>query len=194
MPIAWSGSGDVANFDVRVSRCPSNASVCTPWSISSSHTTSTSATLVGSYGNQYCFEARARNKYGGVSDWSSPRCTTIPFRSDQLGYSKGWTKVTRTGSFAGFGYLTRHTGAWVRRGDLVAKRVYIVATKCPSCGSVEIRWKGTRIKTLSLKSTTTLRNQAILVASFSTYSSGALGVVNKSSSSHPVLIEGIAAY
>jgi hypothetical protein len=195
IPVHWSASdpSGIDHYDVQRRVAPWDGGFGTwmPWL---TPTTSTADTASATYGHSYCFEARAADLLFNLSGWSSERCTAIPLRSDQLAHSAGWTRTSRTGAFAGFGYLTGKHGASMARTRVVGKRLYLVATKCPTCGSITARWNGTTIKSVSLYNVATARAQVLLLAQFSRAHSGTLTISVSSASGKSVFVEGLAVY
>jgi hypothetical protein len=145
-------------------------------------------------GYTYCFDVRAQDNAGNTSGWSAARCTALPLRSDQLSYSANWTKRSDAGMFGGFAYVTKTHGAKMTRTGIVAERLSLVTTKCESCGTVEVRWNGTVVKTFNLYSRTTVRKQVLGNTSFATAQTGTRTVTNTSATGKAIYIEGVAVY
>ena len=74
---------------------------------------------------------------------------------------------------------------------MVARRVALVVSTCPTCGSVKVYWNGAYKKTISLRSSTTRNKVLVSALSFSSVRSGTLKLV-VSSSSKRVLVDGVA--
>jgi hypothetical protein len=193
--VAWSGNDEsgIGHYEVRRRLIAWNVATGGSYSWLAS-TTTTSATYSGTYGRTYCFDARAADNAGNVSGWSSRRCTAVPLHSDQLSYSNGWSRVTRSGVYAGFGHLTTTHNAKATRTGIVGKDIYLVATKSPSSGTVQIRWNGSVVTNVSLYGPTTLRKRVIPVANFATVHTGTLTITMTSPTGKAVLIEGLAVY
>ena len=191
----WSGSdpAGISHFDVR-SRAEGWNATPGAWSVWLPATTATSAVYAGTYGHTYCFDARAQDNVANTSGWSSARCATVPLRSDQLSYSSGWAKVTHSDAFAGFGFHTTTHNATMTRTSIVAKQLSLVASRCPACGTLEVRWKGAVVKTVSLVNPTSVRKQVIQIAAFPTTQTGTVTVTVTSPNGRNVLIEGLAVY
>jgi hypothetical protein len=190
---SWSASdpSGIDHFDVKVQSAPWNGAFGS-WSMWKVKTTATSANFGGTYGRTYCFEVRAQDRSGNVSAWSSPRCTAVPLRSDQLSRSAGWSKHASTSYFAGFAYSTKTHGASMTRTGVSGKRLSLVATTCSSCGTVAVRWNGTLVKSINLHGTTTKHRQVIALSSFAASKNGNLTVAVTSPTGESVIIEGIA--
>jgi hypothetical protein len=133
---------------------------------------------------------------------------TDGFRSRRRAKDRDWAEasalddrsLTRVGSWsAGTGsayyrstYLRSYSyGAKLVRSGVVARRIAIVATTCPSCGSVKVYWGSTLLRTIRLTSTTTVNRRLISVTTFTSARRGTL-TIKVSSSSRKVVIDGIA--
>jgi hypothetical protein len=73
----------------------------------------------------------------------------------------------------------------------VARKITIVATTCPTCGSIKVYWGSTLLRTISLTSATTINRRLISVTTFTTARTGTL-TIKVSSSSRKVIIDGVA--
>ena len=153
--VRWSGSdsgGPVDSFDVRYRSAPWNGAFggYTTWL---SGTTATTATLAGGAGRTYCFSARAR---AGLreSAWTAETCTAVPLDDRSLARSRGWTRITGAAYYRSTAVRSYGFSRSLTRTGVVAKRVALVASTCPTCGSVKVYWNGVRVKTISLRSST----------------------------------------
>ena len=193
--VRWSGSdnrGPVDGFDVRYRSAPWNGTFggYTKWL---SGTTATSATLakpaVGT-GRTYCFSARAR---AGLreSTWTAETCTAVPLDDRSLTRSLGWTRISGATYYRSTAVRSYSFSRSLTRTGVVAKRVALVASTCPTCGSVRVYWNGVRVKTISLRSSTR-RNRVLLGAlSFGSVRTGTLKLV-VGTSSRRVKVDGVA--
>lgn len=194
--VAWAGSdaSGIAHYDVQVRRAGWNGTF-TAWANWKLGTTATSATYSGLLGRAFCFRARGFDNTGNVSSYSNQICTAVPMSATSLGYPVGgWTRQFRTDVFGGVVYSTKTKGAEVRRTSMLAKRVYVVATKCITCGSIQVRWNNVVIANVNLAATGTLHKQVFWVGSFASVKSGTLTIFVTSASGKTVAIEGVAAY
>jgi hypothetical protein len=164
----------------------------TAWKLYKSGLTGTSTSLTGSYGRTYCFQVRSRDASGVASGWSKQRCRTIPARSTAFTYSAGWEPRASSEYWSGLAMRTTRQGATASKG-VVAERVYLVVSKCPTCGTISVSWKGNVVKTISLVAPFPTRRALVSIASFSSPQSGTLKVT-VTSSGRPVILEGLAAY
>ena len=117
-------------------------------------TTATTATFTGTYGNQYCFSARARDRAGNVSGWGLERCTVVPLDDRSLFRSDGWRAaeaprlMNRTALIA----VTKDEALVWRSAP--AGRVALVVGKGPGHGALEITYDGKVVDRVNLDSDT----------------------------------------
>jgi hypothetical protein len=184
------GTYDVASYDVRYRRASwmGGFGSLILWK---DHVTETDGTLGVSKGYTYCFSARARDVEGIVSAWTAESCTAVPLDDRSLTRSSGWAARTGSAYYAGTYLKTKSTGAKLTRTKIVAKRIALVATTCPTCGKVKVYWNGTLLKTVSLASSTTTNRKVITIRNWSSVKSGKL-VIKVVSSGRKVVIDGVA--
>ena len=72
-----------------------------------------------------------------------------------------------------------------------ARRIAIVATTCPTCGSISVYWGSTFLKTISLKSTTTVNKKLLVVTTFASARAGTL-TIKVYTSGKKVILDGVA--
>lgn len=187
---ADSGTG-VANFDVRYRRAPWNAgfgalSYPSAWQ----RTTARSVSLAAVAGGTTCFSARSRDKAGNTSAWSAERCSAKPLDDRSLTASTGWTRSTGASYYLGTVTTTTRSAAVLTRTGVQARRLSLVASRCPGCGSVGVYWNGTLIRKITLNSTTTAHKQLFFVTDFGAARSGTVTV--KALNTGRTLIDGLA--
>lgn len=149
-------NGPVAGVDVRVRTAPVAAGFGT-WKSPASlrGLTGGGVTVSGlAEGSTSCFEVRATDAAGNTSAWSAQRCVATPLDDRALTASKGWRRRTGAGyydrtvtSLAAHAAKDRTLVARAARAD----RVGVVATRCPSCGSLRISLAGKVLGTVSLR-------------------------------------------
>ncbi len=154
-------------------------------------TTLTVQTLDGVRGRTYCWRARAEDIHGNLSGYTAGACTALPLGSSSLAASTGWTQVTGSQYYADAGYRATTPGRKLKRTNVVAERIAIVATTCSNCGSVKVTF-GTSSKTITLVSSTTKRKQVIEVFVYSSARAGTITI--ETTGTRPVLIEGLGVY
>lgn len=152
--------------------------------------TVTPTTYAGGYGATYCFKARARDHAGNVDDYTAERCTAVPLKAANLSYSSGWTSRVASDAYGGGLRTVTKKNAHMARSGIKAKKVALIATKCPTCGTVKIYWNGVYKKTIKLTASAKKRKQIVSLFSFGSVTSGTLKVV-VSSSGKTVTIEGL---
>ena len=176
--LAWNGAAGtypVGGYDVQYRRAAWDGAYGAPvvWM---SATTARSAKFTGSPGSTYCFSVRSRDDYGGVSAWTPETCTAVPLDDRSLTRTGAWTQGTGKAYYQSTNTMTTAAGARLNRAGVQAKRIAIVATTGPSCGSVGVYWGKTLLKKVSLVSSTTINKRMITVATFPEVASGTLSV------------------
>jgi hypothetical protein len=71
--------------------------------------------------------------------------------------------------------------------------MWLIATKCASCGSLQVRWNNVVIGNVSLVSPTTVHHVLIPIAAWTAPKAGTLRVYVTSPSGRSVIVEGLAA-
>ena len=187
---ATPGTAPVASYDVRYRRAAWRGGFgsTTTWS---SETTATSASFPASAGYTYCFSILARDTLGLVSAPSAETCTAVPLDDRSLSRSSGWSTGTGSAYYRST-YLRSSThGAKLTRTGTVAKQIAILATTCSRCGTIRVYWGSKLLKTISLRSTTTVNRKLITVTTFTSARSGTLSI-RVYSSGKKVIIDGVA--
>jgi hypothetical protein len=120
-----------------------------------------------------------------------PLGVAVPLDDRSLARYGTWAAGTGT-SFYRSTYLRSYTaGARLVRTSVVAKRIAIVATTCSTCGSVRVYWGSTLLRTISLRSATTVNKKLITVTTFTSTRSGTL-TIRVYSSGKKVIVDGVA--
>jgi alpha-tubulin suppressor-like RCC1 family protein len=192
VPLSWRGTAlaGLTSFDVRYRRAAWNGGFGSPvtWRAG---TAASSGTFTATAGSTYCYAARAHDADGLASSWSSETCTAVPLDDRSLTRAGRWTAGTGS-AYYGSTYLRSTTaGATLTRTKVVATRLALVATTCPTCGSVKVYWNGTLIKTVSLTSATTINKKVIAIKTWTSAHTGTLKI-KVSSSGRRVIIDGLA--
>ena len=86
-------------------------------------------------------------------------------------------------------YSTKTKGTKVSATGKFAKNLLLVVTKCPTCGTVQVRWNNVIKANLNLANATTLRKQVLRVA-LPSAAVGNLSVIVTSPTGKTVSIEG----
>jgi hypothetical protein len=141
--VSWRGSdagSGVASYDARYRVATWNGrfgSYVQP--VDWQATSSTSASLGPlTPGSTYCIYVRARDVAGNVSAWSAPRCIARALDDRALAASNGW--AFRHGPAFYRHTITSGRGQGIRLSlhHRAASRVVVVATTCPTCGTVTV--------------------------------------------------------
>lgn len=191
---AWSardGGGGLASSDVRWLRAPLNGAFTravypTTWQ----RTTASSATLAGvAPGFTYCFSARARDNAGNVSPWTSPRCSAVGLDDRSMYATAGWVRATGSVFYRSTATVTSRRGVALVK-TVWAKRIYLVASRYPSGGTVGVFWNGRLINTVSLQARSTTHRSVLGVTTFLGVRSGTL-VIRTLTGRKAVQIDGV---
>jgi hypothetical protein len=192
---AWSatdtGGSGVANYDVQDAIAPWNAGFAA-WTAFRSATSAASGTLSGTYGRTFCFRTRARDRVGNVSAFTASYCTSVPLRARSLAYSKLWSRKANAVYFSGEAVVTTSKGQNANRTGVSGKRMWLVATKCATCGAVQVRFNNVVIANVNLASAVTVRHALIPIAAFPAVRAGTLALFVTSPTGKSVIIEGLA--
>jgi bacillolysin len=187
---ATSGGMPVASYDVRYRRAAwkGGFDTYTTWR---SGTAATSAVFSASPGYTYCFSVLARDTLDVASVWTAETCTAIPLDDRSLTRYGRWTAGTGSAYYRSTYVRSYAAGAKLVRTGVVARRIAIVATTCSTCGTIRVYWGSTLLKTISLKSATTVNRKLITVTTFTSARTGTLSI-RVYSGSKKVIIDGVA--
>jgi alpha-tubulin suppressor-like RCC1 family protein len=193
IPLHWSATSlaPVTSYDVRYRRAAWNGDFgpAVTWLRA---TADTGATFAGSPGSTYCFGVRARDADGGASPWTAAgKCTAVPLDDRSLSRSSGWTAGTGSSYYRSTYLRSATAGAKLTRTGVVARRIALLATTCPTCGTAKVYWGSTLLKTISLHSDTIINRKLIAVKTFDYARTGTLSI-KVSSSGKKVIIDGVA--
>ena len=191
--VGWSGAdalSGVANYDVNQTAAPWNGNYSAAAAVARA-TTLTGTDRFGTYGQTYCYSARAHDKAANISAWSGRRCTSVPIKATQLTYSSGWATQSSAAFFGSVARTTSTYGARATRASIRAKQIWLVVTKCPTCGVLTVRWNGVIKANINLASTTTRRKQVVSVVALTAAQNGTL-TATLASHGKSAIIEGLA--
>lgn len=151
-----------------------------------------SSVMKGSPGRTYCFSSRATDDAGNTSPWGEERCIAV--RSDDRSLAGGgWEKKTGQGFYQGTYKQTAGQGATLKLKDIRGRRFDLLASKCPRCGSIEVRFGGQVLKTISLKSNKRKDRITIALTSFGGEQKGTI-TIEVLSSGKRVMIDGVGIW
>ena len=192
IPLTWSASTDpesgIDSYTVERRTAPPNGTFGSYSQIGTTDATSMSSP--GQAGSSYCFRVAATNGEG-LSATSVERCTSLPVDDRGLTAVGRWARRTGIGYYLSTFTRSSTKGAVLKR-SIVAKRVALVVTKCPTCGTVKVFLGTQLLKKVALTATTTKKKQVVSVATFTTTRSGTLRI-KVVSSGKPVTIDGLGA-
>ena len=122
-----------------------------PWT----NTTATSMDLAVAAGYEYCASVRAKDKLGNVGDWSAERCFSRPLDDRSMTMATtGWARGASSKFYFGTDTQTTASGKALTR-TVQGKRFFLIATRCPSCGSVAVYAGNKYLTTVNLAYPTT---------------------------------------
>jgi hypothetical protein len=180
----------ISSYDVRVAVAAFNGGFRWQYPTSWQRTTATSVTIKPVRGATYCFSVRARDRFRNVSGWTPQRCTAAPLDDRQLTASAGWLQASSPAYYKETISRATSVGRTLTRTQVQTHRVYLVATTCPTCGTVGVYWNGRLLKRISLAGSPAVSQRLIGVTVFSGVASGTL--VLRSLTSGPVYVDGLA--
>ncbi|MEV6282491.1 hypothetical protein [Kribbella sp. NPDC051770] len=141
-------------------------------------TKATSITLNVAAGNEYCVSVRARDVFGTVSGWTAERCFSRPMDDRALTASAGWSRGAN-----GVYYLGTVTSGGAKGISLTrtvqAKRLYLVATRCQTCGTLQVYYGGKSVGTVNLNKATTEYQAVIALPTPATFLSGTVQLTTR---------------
>jgi hypothetical protein len=142
-------------------------------------------------GYTHCFTVRAVDRVGNTSAATPEQCTAVPLDDRSLTRSTAFAAITGTGYYAGTAVRATAVGATVTRTGVASPRqLSVVATTCPTCGTVDVLFNGVRVGRLNLAASTTTYKRVLTLPAF-TARSGTV-VVKVTSSGKPVVIDGLS--
>jgi hypothetical protein len=194
VPISWSGTdntGGPITYDVQQRIAPWNAGFPL-WTALRTATIAKSASVTASNGRTLCFRTRAKDLAGNYSLFTPQQCTAVPIRARSLKYSAGWIRTTSPLYFSGEAYSTSTKGRTAGLAAVQAQHMWLVATTCATCGTVQVRWNNVVIANVNLASAATVHHKLIPIAAFATPRAGTVGFYVTSPTGKVVKIEGLA--
>jgi len=182
------GTKPIATYDVRYRKAAYSATLPATYTLWKSATALTTANFTTVPGTTYCFSELARDNTAAVSAWTAETCTAAPLDDRSFARAGAWSLKTGSAYYRSTYLLTTTKGAKLTRTGVVSKHIVLVATTCPTCGTVQV-FMGTKLlKTVSLKSTTTVNKKLITITT--TAASGTLSI-KVYTSGKKVMIDGV---
>ncbi|MFG1625399.1 hypothetical protein [Kribbella sp. NPDC049227] len=152
------GTG-VASYDVRW-RIASTAGNFGAYASVKSGTTATSVAIGLVAGYEYCVSVRARDVAGNLSAWTGDKCFSRPSDDRLMGAAKGWVRASNRAYYLGTATATTAKAISVSR-SVQAKRMFLIATKCVTCGGLNVYYNGKYVGAVNLYKAT-LEYQAVI--------------------------------
>ncbi|MGZ4459095.1 MAG: choice-of-anchor D domain-containing protein [Nocardioidaceae bacterium] len=141
-------------------------------------------------GQEYCVRVRVQDASGLWSAYLT-RCAVRPVDDASLAASSGWSRIKVSGLYQGTETTTSRTGATLRTASTVTtRRIGVVASTCPTCGSVGVYVGQRYVGKVSLVSSLRKDLQLLRLPLLPQTVSGR--VVLKTLSSRPVRIDGLS--
>ncbi len=182
----------VTTFDLRVqSATPTTA--FTDWRTAAAWTGRADTSVVSqtlAVGGTYCYSVRAHNLANQTGPWSPARCVTRPTDDRALTASAGWTRSLDSRFYASTLTSSTKAGASLTLSGAQVSRLTLLATRCPTCGTVGVYVGTARVGKIDLAATTTQRQVLFTMPLFS-YRTGTV-TVKVLSSGRTVQIDGLA--
>ena len=163
--VKWTGTdapAGIAGYDLSMQRY-TLAGKPEPVSYPLTNTPRTATTLTLTAGKTTCLRVRAHDRAGNTSAWTPSRCVSVPADERALTASTGWTRVAKTGYYTDTYTWTARAGATMTTPTTKVAKAWLVATRCPGCGTVGIYLGTTQVGTVNLNAVTAQR-AAILPA------------------------------
>jgi hypothetical protein len=191
--VSWTGAADsgsgVKNYVASSSRAPFNGPFAAP-KVFKSTLGPGSGSFNAQPGGTYCFSVKASDNAGNISAASAQKCTAAPVDDPSLS-GRGWTRLHgQAGYYRGTYASSLAKGATLTLKGVQAKRLALVATRCPTCGVVDVSMGGTLVKRVNLAFSSTQKSQIIPLASFPGVVAGPV-TITVVSSGKPVFIDGL---
>lgn len=142
-----------------------------------------------SQGYTYCYAVRARDKAGNLGGWSTERCATSALDDRALSVSTGVVRGASTAYTYGTYSRATTTARTFTRTGIQARRLAVVVTTCPTCGSIDVTHAGVYLGRISLTSTTTRVKQLRWLLLQSTTRTGTVSL--RTLNTRPVVIDGL---
>ena len=109
-----------------------------------SGTADTSGEFAVTSGSTYCFAARAHDADGMVSGWTeNEKCAVAPLDDRSLTRAGTWTLGTGSPYYRSTYLQSSTSGASLTRTGVAAYWLALLATTCPTCGTVSLSFAGT---------------------------------------------------
>jgi hypothetical protein len=162
--VSWLGSdtgSGVASYDVRVRDAARDGPFAPPAAWQSA-TPVKRAIFPGRPGHTYCFSVRATDRDRNSSPWSAERCTATLLPPQAATRHGEWMVGSKRGQ-APASVRAHAPGASLVLAGVVARRLALVLTVCPGCGTLRVSWNGVGLRTIRLNAPQRNRRELELV-------------------------------
>jgi uncharacterized protein YjbI with pentapeptide repeats len=195
--VSWvardTGGSTPPRTDVRYRSVKATGGTWGSWRLWRTATTTSSAALTVSLGYRYCFSARARDAAGNTTAWTPDRCLTAPVDDRALAArTSGWTRASASGFLVGtYTSTTRPGSVLATPGASYVRQIGLVATRCPTCGTVAVYVGSKRIGTVRLLTSGSSGRAVVMLPRLSTRVYGKVRLVVTSGQGQPVILDGL---
>jgi hypothetical protein len=172
---AATDASGIGSYDVRY-RYASYLTNFSAYVTAAAATKATSISLKAAPGYEYCVSVRARDVVGNLSGWTAERCFSRPMDDRALTASAGWTRATNGAYYLGTITTAKTQGVKLSR-TVQAKRLYLIATKCWTCGTLQVYYGGKSVGVVDLFEGTTELQAVIPLPVPATFLSGTVQLV-----------------
>jgi len=169
--LAWDrpvASSAVTSYTIRV-RTATPTTAFTPWVVPAKWQTYklTRLTTAIAPGTTACFSIRATNRARQVGPWSPTRCTArVVDDRAATKLSPGWRLMPSGAMYLRTGMAaTKHGASWAMAA-VTTDRVGVLATTCPTCGSLNVYLGKKKIGTIGLTSPALAYQQLFVLPRF----------------------------
>ena len=138
-------------------------------------------------GHDACVGVTAHDRAGNTR--RSVRCIATAYDDDQFNASDDWRVRRDPDYYYGDYSVTRERGATLTK-RVSARRLWLVASTCPDCGTVDVFWNGEWRDRVSLDSKVDRKKVLLPIKRFDARQKGALKI-RVASSGRPVKIQGV---
>ncbi|MBK8460273.1 MAG: hypothetical protein IPL43_08925 [Micropruina sp.] len=143
IPVSWAatdqGGSGVAIYDVRYRKALLGSGFgAFIYPTAQQSTTTTSTTLTGEQGSEYCVSARATDAAGNVGAWTTETCTAVALDDRAMSRTGEWTLNSSAVHAFGTSVETRELGASLQTASVSTKRLGLVVTTQDEGGYVRV--------------------------------------------------------
>jgi hypothetical protein len=176
--VSWTASdatSGVASFDLRTRLAKVGGAFTRPAELTG-QPVGGKAGVKAVRGATYCFAVSARDAAGNASPFSKERCTAVPLDDTDLERSGDFRRQRLGAAFGGTVTVGSSRGSILLRRATLFRRLAIVATRCPDCGTIGVYLNGKLLRTIRLEADTVRRQQVIPVARFANVRRGPIAI------------------